>query len=118
MFEQGETQRKRGSVTALALLVGLLLGIPGSGAHPQLDPNTARLANGKIERAASGLRAPSRPDDNGTDDEASPGLLRSPPAVVTELVSARPAAQARPVAFAAASTDPHFHYRARAPPAA
>ncbi|MDQ8755055.1 hypothetical protein RCO27_02330 [Sphingosinicella sp. LHD-64] len=118
MFEQGESARKRGSVTVLALLVGLLLGLSGSGVQPQSDPNTARLGNGKILRLATGLRIAGRPDDNGTNDEASPALPPPPPTVVTELVSVRPAARVAQTAFAAASLDPQFHYQARAPPAA
>lgn len=117
MFEQGETKRKRGSATTLALLVGLLLGLSGGGAQAQSDPNTTRLDNGKIQRLASGVRATSRVDNNGPDDEAAP-ILPAGPTMVTELVSARPAAPTAPVALAATSLDPHFHYRARAPPAA
>jgi hypothetical protein len=118
LFEHGETQRKRGSVKALALLVGLLLGISGGGIQAQPDPGSTRLDNGRIQRLAPSLRAASRSDDSGLDDEASPALSSPSPTVVTELVSARPAAQTVPAAFAATSLDARFHYHARAPPAA
>lgn len=118
MVEPGEMRRKRGSVTALALLVGLLLGVPGGSAQPQPGPGSAHFDNGKILRFASSLRAANRFDDQGPGDEAPQASLPPPPTAVTELVSARPAAAAAQRALLAIPLDPQFRYRARAPPAA
>jgi hypothetical protein len=116
--EPGETKRKRGSVTALALLVGLLLGVPASGAQPQPGSGSAHFDNGKILRFASSLRAANRLDDHGPGDEASQVSLPPPTAAVTELGSVRPAAAISRAALPTTPFDPQFRYHARAPPAA
>lgn len=118
MSEQLEWKRKQGPVTVLTLLFGLLLGFAGPAAQLQPDPGQARLGNGEVIRAASGLRlGGSRSSDDNPDDSRL-ALVPPAPRVVTHLVSVRPAAAAVPAAANAATLAPHTHYHARAPPAA
>lgn len=116
MFEHDEPRRKQGRVTVLALLFGLLLGFSGSGPL-QPDPGRARLGNAEVLRVAS-LRVAGRFDHDGQDDRAAAALLAAPPRIVTELVSVRPAEAAVAAVAGFAPPARHFHYQARAPPAA
>ena len=117
MSERVETKGKQGPVTVLTLLVGLLLGLAGSGAQLQPDPTQTRLGTGEIIRTASGLRLGGRSSDDNPEDSKL-ALVPPAPQVVTELVSVRPATATVTAAANAAALAPHFHYRARAPPAA
>ncbi|MDB5667827.1 MAG: hypothetical protein JWL74_777 [Alphaproteobacteria bacterium] len=117
MAQEVESKRKQGPVTVLTLLFGLLLGFAGPGAQLQSDSGQARLGTGEVIRTASGLRIASRSSDDNPDHS---GLALVPPVprVVTELVSVHPAAATVPVAANPAALARHFHYQARAPPAA
>lgn len=116
MFEHDEPRRRQGRVTVLALLFGLLLGFSGSGPL-QPESGNARLGNAEVLRVAN-LRVAARSDDDGQDEQASAMLLAAPPRIVTELVSLRPAGSPVQALARVAPLIPHFHYQARAPPAA
>jgi hypothetical protein len=115
--EEVKLKRKQGPVTVLTLLFGLLIGLSGPGAQLQPDPGSARLGNGEVIRTASGLRLGGRSSD-GNPDDARLALVPPAPQVVTQLVSVRPAAATVTAAANATALAPHFHYQARAPPAA
>ena len=117
MSEKVETKGRQGPVTVLTLLFGLLIGLSGPGAQLQPDPGQARLGTGEVIRAASGLRVSGRSRDDNPDDTRL-ALVSTAPQVVTELVSVRPATTQVSAAANAAALAPHFHYHARAPPAA
>ena len=105
-------------MTVLTLLFGLLLGFAGGTGVPlQADPSAAQLTFGESLRRSASLRT-ARPGEERPDADDATALLPTPPSVVTELLSLRPAAAASPSASSATFADRQVPYQARAPPAA
>jgi len=108
---------RQGTVTVLALLLGLLLGYAPAAASPaELDRSAARLAKSEIGKAGAALRTGGRLQSE--DPESDDPLVGSKPRPVTaslwlrtvEAPAARPVHGIRPA--------PSRAYQARAPPAA
>ena len=119
MFDSGEAGRRPRPVAVLALLFGLLVALPGSGAPLRADPGTARIGSGADIRATSILRCSARQDSESPDGRCSHGFVPpSPPAIVTRRSALRPAASWSWRDSGLARRDRPTHYRARAPPAA
>ena len=118
MSERVESRRGQGPVAVITLLFGLLLGFAGGTGVPlQADPAAAQLTFDESLRRSASLRTVRSGDERPDSDEAT-ALLPTPPGVVTELLSLRPAAAASPSASSATLADRPVPYQARAPPAA
>lgn len=105
-------------MAALFVLFGLLLNVAtATGAQLDRDPRAARLGNSEVVRTASSARLAGREDD-GSDQGDALATLPPAPNIVSLAATSYPSGASRIAAAAARPLDPHFRYRARAPPAA
>ena len=117
MSEKCEAKQRRGPVTVLTLLFGLLLGTPAAGAQLQVEPGTARAAPSEVIRSGAALRI-ARSGEEKPDADDALALLPPPPRLATELAFVRPMSPAADADLLAADLGRHVPYQARAPPAA
>jgi hypothetical protein len=113
VIDGNEAGRKRGAVTVLALFVGLLFGaVPTAQAGPD---GRAQLGSPDLGKRGAPLRTSIRAqsDDRDTDSATLPPA----PTIVTESLSARPAAAPFSTGWSPGPRPRFAAYRARAPPA-
>lgn len=119
MQDEASGRGRQGTVTVLALLLGLLLGYAPAAASAvgEIDRTSARFGKPDVGKAGAALRAGTRVQSDDVDDDEG-GLGASGARPVTFLLGQRPAA--RPVAASAAAPRAPLARanRARAPPAA
>lgn len=112
-----QDRMSRGPFAALLILLSLLLGSASAAAGSDLRAPGARA--GSSRNGAATALLPSGPR-NSLDDEASgegASLPPSGPGIVTEILWARPLAEAPSAARSAIPRPAGAPYRARAPPA-
>jgi hypothetical protein len=115
-----QDQVRTGPLAALLILLSLFLAAGSGAAGDDLRAPAARLGAGRHVSSTALLPAGAR---NPSDDEmsgtgADPSLLPPPPGIVTERLSARPAAEPAAAEPGSIRRAPSASYRARAPPAA
>ena len=114
-----QDRMKRGPFAALLILLSLVLGSASASAASDIRAPGARPGSNRHGATAALFSPGTRNafDDEVTGDGPGPALAPSAPAIVTQALWARPAAEVPVIAPAATPRPAAASYRARAPPA-